>query len=213
MTISEILEALKLIEQEHNAIEQRMNNIALLFCRPPTVLAVLDTDGISAEKLYDDLGLNYSIQCALEQIEQLISGIKILPDVPEKSILEARAGKVLFNIRSQVERVENLVNIIIKNGIPTPLWELSSELFELIRQSMVKEFCTATLQRTRMTSRNLSTLCFGSYLVFEKALRNDNTVIPYMSVVAIQEIDSKTGLASQPRVTISVNADNDPHRL
>jgi hypothetical protein len=221
MTISELLAAIKTLEQQYGALETRLNNLAMLFCKSPTssmcsalyrtkAECIMDID---PESLNRQFGLTFAIEEAVAKLEPIVTDLKILPDTPEKEMLQKRAENLLASLRNQVVRAETLLDLMVQNGIPSPLWELSTALFRTIQQNMQQGFCSNVTQEVRVASKRDNKVCYGSYLLCENALRGDNQIFPCVSIIVGQEIDVQTGLADKPFVALALNADNAPNRV
>lgn len=222
MTISELLAFIKALEQSYETMEQRLNNLALLFCQSSTSVMcnalyrtradhhALDIDAATLNKQF---GLTFDIDSAVAKLEPLIADLRALPDTPEKGMLYSRAESLLTLLRHQVVRVESMLDMMIQSGIPTSLWELSTALFGSLRRLMQQGFCQSVTQEILVAPKRDNKVCYGSYLLCENALRGDNSIIPCMSVVVGQEVDVVNGLPHKPFVALSLNADNAPNRV
>lgn len=221
MIFSELLAAIKTLEQQYDALETRLNNLAMLFCQSRTTAmcrAMYRTRAecamdIDPETLNREFGLTFTIGEAVAKLEPVITDLKILPDTPEKEMLLKRAENLLASLRNQVARAETLLDLMVQNGIPAPLWELSTTLFGMLQQNMQQGFCSNVTQEVRVASKRDNKVCYGSYLLCENALRGDNHILPCVTIIVGQEIDVMSGLANKPFVALALNADNAPNRV
>jgi hypothetical protein len=205
-TTSSLLAKLKEFEQVYTSLENKMNNLALVFSQA----SMADVDTVAIEE--DDLGLYFKIDNTIEDVIkaliQFVEDTEIIP-MPERSMLLERGRDINNSFRSLLERRGNLFAVMCVS-LPNVLYSLSKTLDD--KFSNIEPSFDSRSTQIRISLCRDGSLCYAYYQTFDNV--QADVLIPLVSIVIFQKIDTDTGYAKgTPLITVTTNADNAPNRL
>jgi hypothetical protein len=208
-TTSTLLAKLKEQEQEYATLENKMNNMALLFSESPkadaNTMVAVDSDVL--DKCFK---LSETIETAFRTLIQFVGDTDIIPEV-ERMMLLQRGKNLSNNLKGTIDRREALLAAMCEAGLPSEVAKLGQALSEKLTCEAYPVFDTVSKQ-IRANLRRDNCVCYAYYHTFENV--KAEVLIPVVSVIIFQAVDTSTGCAKgSPQVTITTNADNAPNRL
>lgn len=208
-TTSTLLAKLKELEQVYATLENKMNNLALLFSQSfkaaDTTMVALDGDALDK---YFKIG--ETIEIAIRSLIQFVGDTDIMPET-ERLMLLQRGKELLDNFKGTIQRRDSLLSAMCSSGLPTEVFKLGQILSEKLACDAHPVFDSESKQ-IRVGLRRDGCLCYAYYQSYENV--KATVLIPIVSIIVFQAIDTKTGCTrGVPQVTITTNADNAPNRL
>jgi len=169
----------------------------------------------SPDVITGQYGLHDTLNEARESLAALLGRVLSLSDTSEKKLLMQRCGRVGSRLDALCARARRTAHMMSKACLPIDLYTIGDALvsgdarFDLKKLFVSRNMTTSA----RANPKRGGVISYGYYYTFEDACCKDESILPYVYVALVQDVDVTTGEKGKVRVHATKKVDNDPNRI